>query len=144
MQKLLVLFALGFLVAIFVAWRRGGVAPGTIPRFWVKSARWLLVEAEGLVVACAQWEEILNALNPGADSRVHALLLELRGSHLFAPRAGLGVIEEGCRIALQADEDADAITALNAAKRSMGIGAVPHMSRPAARRVVPMARPPGQ
>jgi hypothetical protein len=121
MQWLLVSYVLGLLVASFVAWRRGWAALGVIPRFWVRSAKWLLVEAEGLAASRAQWEEILEVLNPGADPRMHDLLLELREPHMFAPRAGLEAIGQGCRISLRANAGADAFTALNAAKRSMEV-----------------------
>lgn len=44
----------------------------------------------------AQWAAIFARLNPGSDSEVHALLLSLRGPHMFNPGLALNVLESEC------------------------------------------------
>ncbi|MBI5018312.1 MAG: hypothetical protein HZB55_22835 [Deltaproteobacteria bacterium] len=66
----------------------------------------------------AQWPEIWQVVNPDADPEVQNLLGKLRGPHMFVPHAGLNVLAEGCRRAMNQNPRADRLAALQAALRS--------------------------
>lgn len=129
MQKLqIVIFsalALAFIAFVYT-WRRGNrrTRRGTrLPSTRVHIAarklpesRQLLAQVLELRAMRAQWPQIMAKLNPTGDSQLHAVLLEIRGPHMFDPHTGLGVIETGCRAVAPS---ADALAALLAARTSM-------------------------
>jgi len=86
-------------------------------RDW-RTARWLLIETGRLASAGANWTQIFETVNPAGNQRVQALLIELRGPHMFVPLTGLKVIEEGCRLALRANPQAGLVESLEEAIRS--------------------------
>lgn len=113
----LLLLAAGLVALCFFA---GAVPFGRIRLSLARrpSADWLRGEAGRLASAGAQWEEILSALNPASDVQVHALLMELRGPHMFVPLTGLRVIQVGCESALKLDASASSLAALREAVKS--------------------------
>lgn len=62
------------------------------------------------------WPQILSTLDPANDSKVSALLVRLRGPHMFAPHLALGVLRTGCEAVRP---DASAQDAIKAAVDSM-------------------------
>jgi hypothetical protein len=79
-----------------------------------------------LQAANAQWPEIWQSLNPDSNHKVQAMLVELRGPHMFAPHVGLNVILQGCQRALASDANADQIFALQTALRNCDTIVRPH------------------
>jgi hypothetical protein len=76
------------------------------------SAAEVLTRARDLHGRNAQWPEIWSELNPGSDSTVQQLLLDLRNDGLqFAPHDGLRRIELAAE-SLAAIAEGDAVTVL--------------------------------
>jgi hypothetical protein len=98
----------------------GRPRPGAVVGRWLPSmtATEVLQRVGELQKACAQWPEMWAALNPDGAAKVQRLLVELRGPHMFAPQAGLNVVEDGCRRALAHEPSADRLAALKAALKS--------------------------
>ena len=72
-----------------------------------------------LHAANAQWPKIMAELNPANDSAVGALLIELRGPHMFVPHTALNIIENASCSVLAGDPDAPVTEVLEAARASM-------------------------
>lgn len=97
LQAALIGFALLLvLVAVWLRFRGGG------QRLAVRSVARALSVRDGLGLVRdlkrlnAQWTVIIARLNPGNDSEVYALLLRLRGPHMFNPGLALNVLESEC------------------------------------------------
>ena len=88
---------------------------GSPPTVQINAAT-LLQQVLELRKGSAQWTEIFSTLNPHNNPRVHELLIDIRGPHMFDPSTALSVIETGCR---EVKPQSDAITAFEAARRSM-------------------------
>ena len=80
------------------------------------TAAQLLSLVSDLRVRNAQWPEILATLNPTGDQEAAAVLMAIRGPHMFDPRTGLGVLESGFR---SVEPGASLIPSLQAAHKSM-------------------------
>jgi hypothetical protein len=129
--KVIIYVALGICLAgfVFTHWNRSRklppsdqgsrgskVAHSASPPVAHINAAALLQRVVDLKKKGAQWTEIFSILNPHNNPRIHELLIDIRGPHMFDPNTALGVIETGCR---DVNGQADAITALEAAHRSM-------------------------
>ena len=96
--------------------RGSKVALAASPSVTHINAAAMLQRVVDLRTKSAQWTEIFSTLNPHNNPRIHELLIDIRGPHMFDPNTALGVIETGCR---DVNGQSDAITALEAAQRSM-------------------------
>lgn len=85
------------------------------------SARGMLSCVQALRKAKAQWGRIWTELNPSAEWQVQQLLHELQGPHLFSPDTVLQIIERACHLVLSSSAEADGLTVLRAAARSVNL-----------------------
>ena len=104
----------GIVVLGYVLFRRTNWSPAPVSQRGPSrlSSTEMLARVRELEARNAQWLEIWSQLNPGSDSAVQQLLLDLRNDGLqFAPSEGLRKIELACK-ELTGAPDPDAVVVL--------------------------------
>ena len=125
---LLILILVGLAVA-YNRWRANYKPPAWQPRprnlLLVPSGQAtsdvarLLADVLALKQRHAQWPDILKTLNPDDEPRIRAVLLELRGPHVFVPHTALNIIESVCVSAKGSGGEPARLDLLELAKASM-------------------------
>ena len=131
MQKfatvLYILFAAAAVVFAYTLWRSnhsarsgGSTRTGSArPRGADAAVERLLETVKALQRSNAQWPEILSTLNSEGDTKIGALLADLRGPHMFAPHTALSLLISTCEAKLRSQPTASKQDVLVAAKASM-------------------------
>jgi hypothetical protein len=109
---ILIVAAVALLLGWIVVRRRTGASRGLKGTAVLDTVRQLYAEN-------AQWPKIVAELNPANDSAISALLIELRGPHMFVPHIALNIIENASCTVLEAKPSAGIEEVLKAARASM-------------------------